>query len=106
MKLTKFVLPLCLLAASSAISSTAFAVGNASNDSFSKSKKMLERQVYQDHRVTIYCGAKFDAKKSILAPDGFITTKYAKRARRIEWEHVVPAENFGRAFSEWRTGDK
>jgi deoxyribonuclease-1 len=27
-----------------------------------------------------------------------------KRAKRVEWEHVVPAENFGRTFSEWRDG--
>ncbi|WP_409439113.1 endonuclease [Psychromonas sp. GE-S-Ul-11] len=25
---------------------------------------------------------------------------------RVEWEHVVPAENFGRTFIEWREGDK
>lgn len=23
----------------------------------------------------------------------------------MEWEHIVPAENFGRAFREWRVGD-
>ena len=28
-----------------------------------------------------------------------------KRAKRVEWEHVVPAENFGRSFSEWREGN-
>ena len=27
------------------------------------------------------------------------------RARRIEWEHIIPAENFGRQFSCWRDGD-
>ena len=27
-----------------------------------------------------------------------------RRARRIEIEHVVPAENFGRSFIEWREG--
>jgi len=37
---------------------------------------------------------------------GFSTTKYVKRAKKIEWEHVVPAENFGRTFSEWRDGHK
>ena len=37
---------------------------------------------------------------------GFATTKYVKRSKRVEWEHVVPAENFGRVFSEWREGDK
>ena len=36
--------------------------------------------------------------------DGQITPKYKKRGKKIEWEHVVPAENFGRSFSEWRDG--
>ena len=46
---------------------------NESNQSFNKAKKMLERQVYQDHRETIYCGASFDAKKNISPPPGFNT---------------------------------
>ncbi|GEA59151.1 endonuclease [Vibrio comitans] len=79
---------------------------NHTNDSFSKAKKMLERDVYNTHRVTLYCGATFDSKKNITPPEGFETTKYVKRAKKVEWEHVVPAENFGRAFSEWREGHK
>lgn len=79
--------------------------GNTSNDSFSRAKRTLERKVYFDHRETIYCGAKFTADKKVLPLAGFHTDKYTKRAKRIEWEHVVPAENFGRAFSEWREGD-
>ena len=55
----------------------ALAAGNTTNEDFRDSKKMLERKVYFDHRVT----------------------------GRVEWEHVVPAENFGRAFKEWREGD-
>jgi deoxyribonuclease-1 len=31
--------------------------------------------------------------------------KVNKRARRIEWEHLIPAENFGRQFSCWRNGN-
>lgn len=31
--------------------------------------------------------------------------KVNQRARRIEWEHVMPAENFGRQFSCWYDGD-
>jgi deoxyribonuclease-1 len=100
MNLIKIALPLVLLA----FSSGAIAAGNTSNQSFSKAKKMLEREVYQDHRVTIYCGAKFDAKKNIQPPAGFMTNKQVKRSKRVEWEHVVPAENFGRSFSEWRDG--
>lgn len=33
-----------------------------------------------------------------------MTITHLKRAKKVEWEHVVPAENFGRAFSEWRDG--
>jgi deoxyribonuclease-1 len=87
-----------------AFSFASIAAGNTSNDSFSKAKKLLERQVYQDHRVTLYCGAKFDARKNIEAPAGFVTTTHLKRAKKVEWEHVVPAENFGQAFTEWRVG--
>ena len=77
---------------------------NQEIQSFSKAKKTLEKKVYNNHRITIYCGATFDAKKQVTAPKGFSTTKYVKRAKKIEWEHVVPAENFGRTFSEWRDG--
>lgn len=79
---------------------------NQSIQSFSKAKKQLEKQVYNNHRQTIYCGATFNAKKQVAPPSGFSTTKYLKRSKKIEWEHVVPAENFGRTFSEWRDGSK
>jgi deoxyribonuclease-1 len=62
--------------------------------------------VYNNHRTTLYCGAIFDAKKQVTPPKGFTTTKYVKRSEKVEWEHVVPAENFGRIFSEWRDGHK
>ncbi|WP_339379713.1 endonuclease [Aliivibrio sp. SR45-2] len=62
--------------------------------------------MYFDHRTTIYCDATFDAKKNITLPSGFDSEKYLKRSKRVEWEHVVPAENFGRTFSEWRDGNK
>lgn len=93
-------------AAALAFAAPAAHAGNTTNDSFSQAKKMLEREVYYDHRVTLYCGASFDAKKNIQLPDGFATPKHEKRAKRIEWEHVVPAENFGRFFKEWREGDE
>ena len=83
----------------------ALAAGNTINDSFSRAKRMLEREVYFDHRVTIYCGAQFDEEKRISLPEGFVSPAHAKRASKVEWEHAVPAENFGRAFAEWREGD-
>lgn len=77
---------------------------NQEIESFSKAKKILEKQVYNNHRSTLYCGAEFDSQKKVTAPKGFTTTKYLKRAKKVEWEHIVPAENFGRTFSEWRDG--
>jgi deoxyribonuclease-1 len=78
--------------------------GNAREDSFQAAKRTLERKVYFDHRVTIYCGAAFDAEGNVTPPPGFRVKKHQARAARIEWEHAVPAENFGRAFPEWREG--
>lgn len=77
---------------------------NESISSFSKAKKQLLSDVYYDHRQTIYCNARFTMAKKVQPPQGFQTDKYVKRAKRIEWEHVVPAENFGRSFVEWRKG--
>ena len=79
---------------------------NQEIESFSKAKKTLEKKVYNNHRTTLYCGAAFDVKKKVTPPQGFTTIKYVKRSKKIEWEHVVPAENFGRTFSEWRDGHK
>lgn len=78
--------------------------GNTFNDSFQTAKKWLEKDVYYDHRRTVYCNAEFNADKLINLPDGFKTDKYMNRANRVEWEHIVPAENFGRTFPEWRDG--
>ena len=79
------------------------ASGNTTNDSFSHATKMLG-QVYADHRITFYCGAEYDAQGNITLPDVFETPKHEKRADKIEWEHALPAENFGQTFPEWREG--
>jgi deoxyribonuclease-1 len=94
-----------LIAISISITIPALAA-NQEIQSFSKAKKILEKDVYNNHRETLYCGATFDAKKKVTPPKGFTTTKYVKRSKKVEWEHAVPAENFGRTFSEWRDGHK
>jgi len=81
--------------------------GNTTNDSFSKAKKTLERIIYKEpaHRIDIYCGCRYDEKKEVdFNSCGYIPEKDNKRAHRIEWEHVVPAEAFGQSFREWREG--
>ena len=79
--------------------------GNSYTDSFNKAKKILEQHVYFDNRTTIYCSAKFDEHGYIELPDGFSADKYRNRTQKMEWEHVVPAENFGRTFTDWRDGN-
>lgn len=87
----------------------------SANESFSKSKKQL-RKIYQGHQKTIYCDCKYNYKDKKNMIDrkscGYIPrnerTKKGKvnqRARCIEWEHLIPVENFGRQFRCWRDGD-
>lgn len=81
-------------------------LGNQANYSFNTAKKTLERKVYnQVPKLTIYCQASFNTKKKIIDANGFQSSKHKKRQTKLEWEHVVPAENFGRSFREWREGD-
>ncbi|MCG8611992.1 MAG: endonuclease [Pseudomonadales bacterium] len=94
------LLALCVLLWSELL----FAEGNERIESFSKAKHLLLTQVYSDHRETLYCQAEFKADKSVIPLEGFQTSKYHKRALRVEWEHAVAAENFGRTFVEWREG--
>lgn len=86
----------------------------AQNESFSKSKEEL-RKIHRDHQITFYCGCKYnytnkdnmiDRASCGYVPRNEYTKKGKKneRARRIEWEHIIPAENFGRQFSCWRDG--
>jgi len=81
--------------------------GNTTNDSFNKSKKLLERVIYKEseRRIDIYCGCQYNQKKEVdFNSCGYTPQKDNKRAHRIEWEHVVPAEAFGQSFVEWREG--
>lgn len=76
------------------------------NESFTHAKKILLEDVYSDYRRTIYCDAEFTFDKKVIFPKGFDASKVADRAERIEIEHVVAAENFGRHVRQWQKGDK
>ena len=102
-KLTSIIISLALFFVFTGSSFSA-EKGNTTNQSFSKAKKLLLRQVYKDHRTTFYCGCPFSAKKRILSCDNYTPKKEGKRAHRLEWEHIVPAHAFGQSFKEWRTG--
>lgn len=84
----------------------AWGAGNEKITSFTKAKR-LALELQKEHPFTLYCNCRYEGKKIDLASCGYKSpkgAKSAKRAERLEWEHVVPAENFGRAFAEWREG--
>ncbi len=83
------------------------AQGNTWNVSFTRAKHILQSDVYTHKklRITIYCQAIFDTTNTVTLPEGFTTKKYRNRIHSIEWEHVVPAEHFGRNFIAWYEGD-
>jgi len=72
-------------------------------ESFSRSKKLLLK-IYESNAFTFYCGCSFDEKKPNFTSCGYIPNKDNKRANRIEWEHIVPAYDFGHSLSEWKNG--
>ncbi|PAF46247.1 hypothetical protein BKH46_08380 [Helicobacter sp. 12S02634-8] len=83
-------------------------------DSFEKAKKVLPT-IFANHQTTFYCGCPYYKEGGKLlvgdCPDytprnAFTKTgKVNERAKRIEWEHIMPAENFGRGLTCWRDGD-
>ncbi len=84
--------------------------------SFSKSKRILAKEIYKDNQVSFYCGCDYSLKKSPyskkkkLVPDwsscGYKPRKQPKRASRIEWEHVMPAHHFGKHLQCWKDGGR
>ena len=50
------------------------AQGNTSIESFNKAKKILENEVYYDHRITLYCGYDFD-EQNVMHPINQATFK-------------------------------
>ncbi len=75
---------------------------NQTIDNFNEAKKYLAKNLDAFNHRTIYCSCITDAKKVNLESCGYKIQKNPNRASRLEWEHVVPAEAFGKSFPEWR----
>lgn len=74
----------------------------ASPTTFKDAKKVAEN-LFSQHRETLYCGCKYNENKEVdLVSCNMQAASNIKRAQRIEWEHMMPAENFGRQFECWR----
>lgn len=95
--------PTSLILATILVPAFATAMGNQKISSFQKAKKIAAK-IHKQDGETIYCPCRFSGKTVDLASCGYKIQKDAKRARQLEWEHVVPAEAFGQAFLEWREG--
>ena len=56
--------------------------------------------------MTFYCGCSIDTRRKNWKPElnqcGYQVRKQAKRANRIEWEHIVPAWEFGHQLQCWK----
>lgn len=89
--------------------------------SFSKSKKLLLKKVYHDNMITFYCENPYEIKrvkgkeKTLIVQDERYYTprnkfyksgKINTRAQRVEWEHVMPAHNFGKHLPCWKEGGR
>lgn len=78
--------------------------GNTYNQSYSKAKKLLYSDIYDNlYNETLYCRATFEGKE-ITDLNGFYSDKYKNREYRLETEHVVPASSFGTNFPSWKNG--
>lgn len=71
-------------------------------DQFSKSKKVIDQNLNLFGNKTLYCACEIKGKSIDLESCGYKIQSNKNRAIKREAEHVVPAEAFGNAFSEWR----
>lgn len=80
---------------------------------FSQSKQDARRYIYFDRTDfgTLYCGCQWQwagrsGGRVDLNSCGYQIRSQRNRAERIEWEHIVPASNFGRARQCWQNGGR
>ncbi|MCW2477254.1 MULTISPECIES: deoxyribonuclease I [unclassified Symbiopectobacterium] len=87
---------------------SAFAAAQTINN-FTQAKAVAVR-IHQDAPGSFYCGCRisWEGKKGTpdLASCGYTVRKNADRAQRIEWEHVVPAWQFGHQRQCWQDGGR
>ncbi|MFA9374159.1 MAG: endonuclease [Poseidonibacter sp.] len=94
---------------------------SANATSFSKSKKILLKKIYPDNQNTFYCNNPYEIKtikgkeKTLIIQNEqyysprkefYKSGKPNTRATRVEWEHVMPAHNFGKHLQCWKDGGR
>ena len=67
-------------------------------------------KIYSDHTQSFYCNCTITWKEKKGIPDltecNYNIRKQETRANRIEWEHVVPAWQFGHQLQCWQEGGR
>lgn len=77
---------------------------------FTEAKITAKEKVYFDKKGgTIYCGCDYNWQGKSggeidLKSCGYEVRKQPKRASVLEWEHIVPAHNFGHFLQCWQKG--
>lgn len=89
---------------------------HAAPQNFEQAKAELRDHVYFDQNKasnlgTLYCGCEWDWRGrsgGVINPEkcGYQVRKQETRGQRIEYEHIVPAYNFGRARQCWQNGGR
>lgn len=65
---------------------------------FTEAKK-IARQIFSEHRLTLYCDCRYDRQQKIQPKScGIARQNNARRAKRVEWEHMMPMHNITRQF--------
>ncbi|KHJ65216.1 DNA-specific endonuclease I, partial [Pantoea rodasii] len=103
----KTLLLLSLLVAP--ISAFSLSFSNYHQNNFQQAK-VVAAQINADAPADFYCGCKINwhGKKGVpdLSSCGYNVRKNANRADRIEWEHVMPAWEFGHQRQCWQNGGR
>ena len=77
--------------------------GNQEVSSFRRSRALI-KEIFEGRQETFYCGCRYAKDKILMGSCGYKPRKNKSRARRLEIEHVVPAQVFGETTRAWREG--
>jgi deoxyribonuclease I len=65
--------------------------------------KRLARLIHIDHQQTFYCGCNYDKHNKIdLRSCGYKVQGDIRRAKRLEWEHIVPISQLASHLPCWQ----
>lgn len=78
--------------------------GNKHINNFSEAKRELHR-IYSGHQRTLYCGCPYYGKEVNMNSCKSFSPGQGARFKKLEWEHVVPADKLGEVVKSWSQGD-